>query len=93
MLKFILIYILTINLITFFIFGIDKRKAKKGRWRISEKCLLTFAFLGGSVGALLGMKVFHHKTKKPLFYISVPLFLLLHIGIIVFAVYKLYIKA
>ena len=91
MLKFVLVYIPAINLLTFYIFGIDKWKAKKERWRISEKCLLTFALLGGSLGALLGMKVFHHKTKKPLFYISVPLFLILHTAIIVFAVYRLYI--
>ncbi|WP_349011361.1 DUF1294 domain-containing protein [Mediterraneibacter gnavus] len=58
-----------------------KWKAVKGRWRIPEKTLLLFAAAGGSPGALAGMFVFHHKIRKPLFYLGVPLILLLQIGV------------
>ncbi len=58
-----IVYILiVINVLTFVIYGIDKWKAKQGSWRISEATLLTLAVLGGSIGALLGMQVWHHKT-------------------------------
>lgn len=57
-------FVLAANLITFITFGIDKRKAVKGRWRISEKTLLLMGFVFGSVGQLLGMKLFRHKTNK-----------------------------
>ena len=52
-----------VSLVAFFAYGIDKRKAKKGRWRTKESILLGLGFFGGAPGALLGMKVFHHKTK------------------------------
>lgn len=74
------IYLVLINIIAFCFYGVDKRKAKKGAWRIPEATLILLAFIGGSVGALLGMLAFHHKTKHPKFYILVPLFLLLHIA-------------
>ena len=54
--------ILFINVVTFLVYGIDKWKAKQGSWRISEATLLILAVFGGSIGALLGMKVWHHKT-------------------------------
>ena len=69
-------YLLGINLLTFFIYGIDKWKAKRNKWRVPEATLLMLAALGGSVGALLGMSVFHHKTKHKKFLIGVPLILL-----------------
>ena len=69
-------YLLGINLLTFFIYGIDKWKAKRDKWRVPEATLLMLAALGGSVGALLGMFVFHHKTKHKKFLIGVPLILL-----------------
>ena len=65
--KTFVIYLLFINVIAFFIYGIDKRRARKCQWRISENILLGVAFLGGSVGALFGMSVFHHKTRKKKF--------------------------
>ena len=52
-----------VSLVAFFAYGIDKRKAKKGHWRTKESVLLGLGFFGGAPGALLGMKVFHHKTK------------------------------
>lgn len=73
------------NLITFYMYWLDKRNARKRRWRIPENTLLGVAFIGGSLGALLGMYVFRHKTKHWKFKILVPAFLLMHIVIIVFA--------
>ena len=66
------IYVIIINVVTFFIYGLDKSRAKAGQWRIPEAQLIFLAVIGGSVGALAGMKVFHHKTRKPKFYIGVP---------------------
>jgi len=68
-------YLMVINLIAFAAFGIDKLKAVRDGWRISEKTLMGLAVVGGSVGALIGMKVFRHKTRKRLFRIGVPLIL------------------
>lgn len=62
-----------INIVAFAMYGIDKSKAKKKRWRISEASLLSVAFLGGAYGAWLGMRVFHHKTRHKKFQILVPL--------------------
>ena len=59
-----IIYLIFINLLAFFLMGIDKRKAKKGRHRISEKHLFIPVLLGGAFGGIVGMKIFHHKTKK-----------------------------
>ena len=58
-----LIYLAVINVVTFFMYGIDKWKAKKSKWRLREAALLGLAVLGGSIGAWLGMKVWHHKTQ------------------------------
>ena len=70
-----------LNAMSFLSFGIDKWKARHGRWRIPEATLLLLAFLGGAPGALLGMKTFHHKTKPRKFTILVPLFLVLQIAL------------
>ena len=58
-----LIYLAVINVVTFFMYGVDKWKARKSKWRIREIALLGLAVLGGSIGAWLGMKVWHHKTQ------------------------------
>lgn len=73
-----LIYLCIVNLIAFFIFGIDKLKAKRGSYRISEKTLITICAVGGALGGLLGMMIFHHKTSKPKFVITVPLLVLIY---------------
>lgn len=78
-LNVLLIYLLVINLYTFALYGLDKSKAKAGKWRISEKHLLLAAFLGGSAGALMGMKTFRHKTQHNQFKFGVPLMLALHL--------------
>lgn len=70
-----LYYLLGINIATFFTYGIDKRKARKSRWRISESTLLTLAVIGGSIGAWTGMKLWHHKTLHKKFRYGVPLIL------------------
>ena len=66
------LYLLIINALGLLIMLADKEKAKKHQWRIPESTLLTVAVLGGSVGCYAGMRVFHHKTRKPKFYIGVP---------------------
>lgn len=74
----LLILFLAINLITFCAYGLDKWKAQTGRWRIPEATLLGLAAIGGSLGAWLGMKAFHHKTLKNKFRYGVPALLILH---------------
>ncbi len=72
-LRVILVYFLGINLVAFFLYGLDKYKAKHQRWRIPEHTLILLAFLGGCVGAAAGMGVFHHKTRKTKFRLCIPL--------------------
>lgn len=73
-----IIYFIMINLISFFIYALDKKKSQNSSWRISEKTLLFLALIGGSLGALLAMRTFRHKTKHKLFTIGVPLMLILN---------------
>ena len=75
----ILIVLSVLNLVTFILYGIDKRRARKGRWRISEATLLWMAALGGSLGAWCGMRVWHHKTLHRKFRYGVPALLFLQI--------------
>ena len=78
-----IVYILiALNIVTFLVYGIDKWKAKQGRWRISEATLLMLAVIGGSIGALLGMRVWHHKTQHKKFKYGLPLILLAQIALI-----------
>ena len=78
-----IVYILiALNIVTFFVYGIDKWKAKQGSWRISEATLLTLAVVGGSIGALLGLKVWHHKTMHKKFKYGLPLILIIQIILI-----------
>lgn len=69
-------YLLAVNVLAFALYGLDKRRARKGEWRISEKTLLGIALIGGSIGALFGMQVFHHKTKHWYFRCGLPVILL-----------------
>ena len=71
--NYFFIYLLVINLLGFFAMGLDKHKAKKGKWRIPEKTLFLLAILGGSLGTTIGMHVFHHKTKHWYFKFGMPL--------------------
>lgn len=79
----IVIYLIAINLITFFVMWLDKRKAKKGKWRIPENTLLIFVLLGGGIGGIAGMYVFHHKTQKAKFVIGFPAILICEIILII----------
>ena len=91
----LLYYLIVINVVTFLVYGIDKwrstsgrllptgrKKAKQGSWRISEATLLIFAVIGGSIGALLGMKIWHHKTMHKKFKYGLPLILIIQIILI-----------
>ena len=73
-----------INAITFVVYGIDKYKAKKAKWRISEATLLLLAVLGGSIGAWMGMRVWHHKTMHRKFKYGIPALLLMQIALMVY---------
>ena len=78
-----IVYILIcINILTFLVYGLDKWKAKHGNWRISEATLLLLAVIGGSIGALLGMQVWYHKTMHKKFKYGLPLILLVQIALI-----------
>lgn len=77
------------NLIAFIMFGVDKFKASHDLWRIPESTLILFAFLGGAIGALAGMKVFHHKTRKIKFRILIPAALVFNIAVAGFIIYKI----
>ena len=76
-------YLAAVNVVTFTVYGIDKRKARRGAWRIPEKTLFLRPLLGGSVGALLGMKVFRHKTKHWYFVWGIPAILLAQLALTV----------
>lgn len=77
-------YLLAINAVTFIVYGIDKYKAKKAKWRISEATLLLLAVLGGSIGAWVGMKVWHHKTMHKKFKYGIPAILLIQIALMAY---------
>ena len=87
--KIIIIYLTSINVATFITYGIDKLKAKRSKWRIREASLLLLAVLGGSIGALIGMKVWHHKTMHKKFKYGVPAILIVQMAIIGYLLMKL----
>lgn len=79
--RYVILYLVAINIITFIIYGIDKYKSQHQRWRIKEFTLMLLAAIGGSIGALLAMTTFRHKTKHAKFYIGVPFILIIQIVI------------
>lgn len=80
-------YLSVINFTTWAAYGLDKGRAKSGKWRIPERTLLLLALIGGSLGALEGMIMFRHKTRKPKFFISVPVMFVVHCVIVAMLVY------
>ena len=88
--KLLLIYLAAINFVTFVLYGIDKYKAKKARWRIPEATLLWMAAIGGSIGAWTGMRVWHHKTLHKKFRFGVPAILILQIALAAYLIYVLH---
>ena len=83
--QLILACLVVINVVTFFTYGIDKWKARHSKWRISEATLLGLAVIGGSIGAWLGMKVWHHKTLHQKFRYGIPLILAAQVIIVLLA--------
>lgn len=87
--KYIIIYVIAINLIAFLAMYIDKRRARNASWRIKESTLFTLVLLGGGIGGIAGMYTFRHKTKKMQFVIAFPAILIIEIVcIIIFLVIK-----
>ena len=82
--QYSLYYLLAVNSLTFLLYGIDKYKAKKGRWRISEVTLLTMAAIGGSIGACAGMRTWHHKTMHKKFKYGIPVIIIMQIALVVY---------
>ena len=80
----IICYLLAVNIVTFLLYGIDKYKAKKGKWRISEATLLTMAAIGGSIGAWAGMRLWHHKTMHKKFKYGIPLIIIFQVALAVY---------
>ncbi len=81
--KLLLIYMIFVNVVTFLVYGVDKLKAKRSWWRISENALIALALIGGSIGALLGMYLWRHKTQHKKFKYGVPVILVLQIVLVV----------
>ena len=88
LLHIVLIYLTVINVVTFFMYGVDKWKAKKSKWRIRETALLGLAVLGGSIGAWLGMIVWHHKTQHKKFKYGIPAIIIVQLAIIGYFLYR-----
>jgi len=84
------VYLLAINAVTFFLYGIDKYKAKHAKWRVPESTLLWLCAAGGSIGGWLGMKTWHHKTQHAKFRLGIPLILLAQAAVVALTVYYLY---
>ena len=80
----IICYLLAVNIATFLLYGIDKYKAKKSKWRISEATLLTMATIGGSIGAWAGMRLWHHKTMHKKFKYGIPVIIMMQIALAVY---------
>ena len=87
--KYFLLYLLLINAIAFVLMLADKQKARKNRWRIPERTLIGSAMLGGSLGALLGMYTFRHKTKHFKFTLGVPAILIAQIALAIWIFLKI----
>ena len=86
--KYLDIWLIIINIITFAVFGIDKKKAIDGKFRISESALFLLSLLGGSLGGFIAMHTFHHKTKKWYFKFGIPLILIAQVLLIIFIAKK-----
>lgn len=88
MTRIVVYYLIVINILTFLVYGIDKWKARNGKWRISEATLLLLAVIGGSIGAWAGMSVWHHKTLHKKFRYGVPMILIIQVALIIYMLYR-----
>ena len=84
MMNIILGYLLAVNIASFLLYGIDKYKAKKSKWRISEVTLLTMAAIGGSIGAWAAMRLWHHKTMHKKFKYGIPVMIIMQIALVAY---------
>ncbi len=82
------VYVIAVNLTALVLYGIDKARAVKGEWRIPESTLILCGVLGGCYGSYLGMRLFHHKTRKPLFRYGIPFLMTVWTAILVYTVYS-----
>lgn len=87
--RVVFIYITVMNILGFVIMGVDKHKAYRHKWRISEKSIFLAGLLGGGLGILLGMSFFHHKTKHLKFTLGIPLVILMNIALLGFLLQRL----
>lgn len=85
---YISLYLAIINIIAYIVYGIDKLKSKKGKWRIPESTLLLLAIIGGSIGAWCGVKFWHHKTMHKKFKYGIPLIIAIQIGVCLYLITK-----
>ena len=87
-LQIVCLYLVVINVVTFFVYGIDKWRAKKSKWRIPESTLLWLTVCGGSIGAWLGMKTWHHKTLHKKFKYGVPAIIIFQLALTGYILYN-----
>ncbi len=87
--EILLVYLLIVNAASFLLMHRDKKKAIKGQWRIPEKTLLGICAIGGSLGGLLGMRLFRHKTKHAAFFLGIPVMLVAHMALLIWLIPKL----
>ena len=90
MIRILIYYLLAVNVVTFWVYGVDKLKAKKGKWRIPESTLLLMAAVGGSVGAWLGMSLWRHKTQHKKFKFGVPAIFVVQMALSAYIYYLQY---
>lgn len=86
--KLLIVYVAAVNVVAFVVYGVDKYKAQKAKWRIRESTLLLLAAIGGSAGAWLGMKVWHHKTRHAKFRYGVPAILLVQLAVVFYCLWS-----
>ena len=84
--QFYLIYLSAVSVVTFFTYAVDKGKAKRGTWRVSEKALLSLSFFGGALGGYLAMHIVRHKTKKWYFHFVHIVGLIWQIAVLIFLI-------
>lgn len=88
--RILMYYLIVVNVITWIIYGLDKWKARNGKQRIPERTLLLFTAAGGSAGAIAGMLMFRHKTRKAKFVVTVPVLLVVHCVLVGLALERLF---
>jgi uncharacterized membrane protein YsdA (DUF1294 family) len=84
----LILYFVIINLISFIVMGLDKHKAQKRQWRIPESTLFVLALIGGSIGSILGMRIFHHKTRHWYFVYGMPAILIVQVILVLLLVFS-----